>query len=381
MKIIKAGVTQPKGFLANSIYCGIKRSGRPDLSLIYSKFPCTAAGVYTQNSVKAAPLIISKSHLKDGTARAVICNSGNANCFTGSFGLIYAKRMAEITAKLLKIKTSDVIVASTGIIGQPLPFAKIAEKAPLLVHSLGSRRINGTAAALGIMTTDLMTKEIAVSVELDGATVTIGGCAKGSGMIEPNMATMLGFLTTDAAIDSVMLKKALKIATDLSFNRITVDGCMSTNDMVTIMANGSAGNALITKEDKNFKLFCEALIVVCLDLAKKIVLDGEGASKFIEVHISGAPNERTALKAAKAVANSNLVKTADYDQPNPNWGRIAAAIGSLGIKIDEETLKISVKNQKNIVRLEADLHMGKAEATVYSCNLTEEYIRINGKYN
>ncbi len=380
MKIIKAGVTQPKGFLANSICCGIKRSGRPDLSLIYSKLPCAAAGVYTRNSVKAAPLIISKSHLKDGTAQAVLCNSGNANCFTGSFGLIYAKRMAEITAKLLKIKTSDVIVASTGIIGQPFPFKKIAEKTPLLVHSLGSRRVNGTAAALGIMTTDLTTKEIAISIELDETTVTIGGCAKGSGMIEPNMATMLAFLTTDASIDQLMLKKALKIATDKSFNCITVDGCMSTNDMVSILANGAAGNKHITKDDKNFALFCEALTAICLDLAKKIVLDGEGASKFIEIFLNGAPSEKVALRAAKAIANSNLVKTADYDQANPNWGRIAAAIGSLGIKVDEQMLNISVKSSNNIVRIEADLQLGKASAIVYTCNLTEEYIRINGKY-
>ena len=231
------------------------------------------------------------------------------------------------------------------------------------------------------MTTDTFVKEIAVTVEITGKIITIGGCAKGSGMIEPNMATMLGFLTTDAAIDKKLLKEALKQAVDHSFNSITVDGCMSTNDMTAIMANGMAGNTLINTKDKNYDLFCQALTLCCMDLAKKIVKDGEGAKKLIEVYVDGAPSEKTARQAAKAIANSNLVKTAAYGK-NANWGRIAAAVGSLGLNITEKNLNIKTKtpSPKNVI-IQVDLGLGKSSAFVLTCDLTEDYIKINGAYN
>ncbi len=379
MKIYKAGVTKPKGFKANGLSCGIKRSGRPDLSLIMSEVPCLAAGVYTRNSVKAAPLVVSARHLKKGQARVIICNSGNANCFTGDDGLVAAEATAQAVAQVLGIKTAEVVVASTGIIGKPLPVDKIVRKIPEIIAGARAGRESGRRAAQGIMTTDTILKELAVQAQIGGAVVTVGGCAKGSGMIEPNMATMLAFVTTDAAITGPMLRLALRTVTERTFNSITVDGCMSTNDMVVVLANGQAGNAVIRDTGADFDRFCCALEIVCLDLAKKIVLDGEGASKFIQIDVLGAPTEKTARQVAKAIANSNLVKTAAYG-PNPNWGRIAAAAGSLGLRISEKNLKIRVKTMKSHIHITADLQLGDAAATVFTCDLTEEYIRINGKY-
>ncbi len=380
MKILKAGgVTSAKGFKANGIAAGIKRSGKTDLSLIVSDIPCPSAGVYTKNSVKAAPLLVCAKHLKNGIAQAVITNSGNANCFTGKKGLVHAEKTAELIGKLAGIKTQDVLVASTGIIGKPLPFEKLVAGAPALVQGLSSNK--GHAAALGILTTDLYTKEIAVEITLGGKKVTIGGCAKGSGMIEPNMATMLAYVTTDVAIDTKLLKKALLYATDHSFNCITVDGCMSTNDMLTIMANGFAGNKMIKTEGSDFKKFTDALTFVCVDLAKKIVLDGEGATKFIEIKVDGAQNYKQAQTAAKAVANSALVKTAAFGS-NPNWGRVAAAIGALGLNVTEKNLRIKFSSfaQKHI-KIFVNLNLGKHTATVYTCDLSRAYVDINGAYN
>lgn len=379
MKILKGGVTKPKGFLANGLCSGIKKSGKPDLSLIFSETPAVAAGVFTKNSIKAAPLVISEKHLKSNRAQAIIVNSGNANCFTGDPGLIYARKTTEIVAKLLKIKTRDVVVSSTGIIGKPLPFNKIAQAAPLLVKGLSKKL--GHMAAKGILTTDKITKEIAVKINIGKKPVLIGACAKGSGMIEPNMATMLAFITTDAAITPQMLKAALRSSIESSFNSITVDGCMSTNDMVTVMANGLAENPLIKKQNGEFRVFTEALKYICLDLAKKIVLDGEGATKFIEVHVSGAKTLTQAKQAAKAIANSNLVKTAAFGS-NPNWGRVAAAVGSLGLNITEKSIRIKFSSfiKKNI-SIWVDLNLGKYKATVYTSDLSFEYVRINGKYS
>ena len=380
MKIIKnGGVTTPLGFKANGIYCGIKRSGKLDLGLIFSEKPATTAGVYTKNSVKAAPLLVTQKHLQNNSAQAIIANSGNANCFTGDFGLLYAERSAELTAKLLKIKKTDVLVASTGIIGKPLPYQKIAQGAPELVKGLSAK--GGYLAARAIMTTDLTAKEIAVEITLAGKKVKIGGCAKGSGMIAPNMATMFGFITTDAAISSQMLKLALKTANDQSFNCITVDGCMSTNDMVTVMANGLAGNKKVSTPGKDFKIFSEALAQVCLDLAKKIVLDGEGATKFIEIVCDGAKSFEEAKNIALAIANSPLVKTAAYGS-NPNWGRVAAAVGSLGLNITEKDLKIKFSSfAKKDICIYVDVHRGNKKATIYTCDLSLDYIKINGVYN
>lgn len=380
MKVISGGVTAPQGFLANGLSAGIKRSGKPDLGLIVSEAAAVTAGVFTVNSIKAAPLLVSMEHISRGKGYAVLVNSGNANCYTGAQGLTGARRSTETIARLLKISPKDVLVTSTGIIGKPLPFEKIEEAAPALVHGLS--HLAGKKFAEAIMTTDLKLKEIAVQVKIGAQTVTIGACAKGSGMIEPNMATMLGFITTDAAISLKMLKAALQKATDKSFNSITVDGCMSTNDMVTIQANGLAGNKTITSAGPDFRKFYEALEHVCIDLSKKIVVDGEGATKFLTINVQGAANEGQAKRIAKAVANSALVKTAAFGS-NPNWGRVGAAVGSLGIKgINEKTMKISFSPfDKKEIAVGVKLDLGKARATVYTCDFSYDYVRINGEYN
>ena len=380
MKIISGGVTKPKGFKANGLYCGIKRSGKFDLGLIVSDTLATSVSVFTKNSVKAAPLLVSQKHARNNKIQVIVINSGNANCFTGKLGLVYAQRTAEIIGKLLGIAKTNVIVASTGIIGKTLPFKKIQSAAPRLVKGLsadGSQKV-----AKAILTTDLEIKERAVMLSLGGKRVTIAGCAKGSGMIAPDMATMLAFITTDAAISAGMLNKAFKEAVERSFNCITVDGCMSTNDMVTVMANGRAQNKIITKPGRDFRSFCKALEFVCTDLSKKIVKDGEGATKFIEVNCLGAANARQAKQAGLAIANSNLVKTAAFGS-NPNWGRVAAAVGSLGIKhVTEKNLKIKFSPfHKRNIHITVDMNLGTAKATVYTSDLTLDYVRINERYN
>jgi glutamate N-acetyltransferase/amino-acid N-acetyltransferase len=279
----------------------------------------------------------------------------------------------------LRLDPDEVLVASTGIIGRPLPFEKIANSARELVEGLGPDK--GQLAAQGILTTDTFIKEKAVTFKIDGVIVTIGGCAKGSGMIAPDMATMLAFITTDAVIDARLLKSALRQAVEETFNCITVDGCMSTNDMVSIMANGAAQNKPIAKKDASYQSFLEALHAVCDGLAKMIVLDGEGATKFIEIRVRGAVSKKQAKSAAQAVANSNLVKTAAHGC-NPNWGRVAAAIGSLGYSITEEDLKIQFSSfKKKNIRIIVDLHQGEHEAVAYTCDLSEAYVRINAEYN
>lgn len=381
MKSIKGGVTAPTGFLANGLSAGIKRSGKPDLGLIVSTVPAVTSGVFTKNSIKAAPLVVTMKHIKKGTSRAVLVNSGNANCYTGAEGLKHAQSSTELIASLLcKVNTTDVLVTSTGIIGKPLAYDKIVNAAPELVKGLSD--LGGESFAKSIMTTDLALKEIAVEIKFGGKTVKIGACAKGSGMIAPNMATMLGFITTDAAISLKMLKKALLQATERSFNSITVDGCMSTNDMVTLQANGLAGNKTITKEDADYKKFYQALEYVCIDLSKKIVLDGEGATKFLTINVLGAKSEAQGKTIALAIANSALVKTAAFGS-NPNWGRVGAAVGALDIKgITEETMKISFSPfDKKDIAIKVELKLGKAKATVYTCDLSYDYVKINGDYN
>ncbi len=380
MKVINGGIAKPKGFKASGLNCGIKSSGKLDLGLIASDCPAISTSVFTKNSVKAAPLIVSQKHARNNKIQAIVVNSGNANCFTGSFGMIYAERTAALIGKLLKIQKEDIIVASTGIIGKPLPFKKIQKSAAQLVKELS---VTGSEAmAESILTTDTQTKEKAVTINVGGKKVTIAGCAKGSGMIAPNMATMLGFITTDAAINAKMLKTAFKKATEKSFNCITIDGCMSTNDMVTVMANGYAANKAITKPGKDFDAFSKALEYICLDLAKKIVLDGEGATKFIEIQCLGAKTAAQAKKVSMAVANSNLVKTAAAGS-NPNWGRVAAAVGSLEITgVDEKSLRIKFSSfDKKEIKITVDLNLGSASTTVYTSDLTLEYIRINKRYN
>ncbi len=379
MEIIKGGVTKPQGFKANGLCCGIKRSGKPDLGLIFSEKDAVTVGVFTKNSIKAAPLKVSKRHLRNNKARAIIVNSGNANCLTAC-GIDYAERTAKLIAEKLAIDVTDVVVASTGIIGKPLPYKKIENSASRLVEGLSRRNANEFANS--ILTTDTRIKQVCVRLPIGRVHVTIGACAKGSGMIAPDMATMLAFITTDVAITAKMLKLALKKATEQSFNCISIDGCMSTNDMVVVMANGLASNRLIECEGDDFDLFCKGLEFVCLDLAKKIVLDGEGATKFIEINVNGAKTSTQAKKIAMAVANSSLVKTAAYGS-NPNWGRVAAAVGSLGISdITEEKMKINFTSfsRKNIT-ISIALSLGDGEATVYTSDLTKEYIEINGRYN
>jgi len=379
MKIASGGVTAALGFNANGLHCGIKRSGKFDLALIYSQYPAVAAGVFTKNSIKAAPLWVSMKHLRNLKAQAIIANSGNANCFTGAFGLHYARQTAKLIARKLAIPFQDVVVASTGIIGKPLPYKKIAVAVEPLIKGL--TRNGGRRAARGILTTDTCTKEIAVRLRLADKVITIGGCAKGSGMIDPALATMLAFITTDVAIDPKLLRLALKTASTNSFNLITVDGCMSTNDMVTVLANGAAKNKTITHAGAEYKQFCAALEYVCLDLAKKIVADGEGATKFIEIQVVGAKTTTQARRVAKSIANSNLVKTAAYGN-NPNWGRVAAAVGSLAIPgLTSERLKITFSPfHKKTIWIRVDLNIGSQTATVYTCDLSPEYLRINTRY-
>jgi glutamate N-acetyltransferase/amino-acid N-acetyltransferase len=380
MKIIQGGVTAPQGFLANGVSSGIKRSGKPDLGVIVSEGPAVTVGVFTKSSIKAAPLVVSMKHIKKGTSRAVLVNSGNANCYTGNTGLKHAQDSCGLIANFLGVDVTNVLVTSTGIIGKLLPYNKIVNAAPALIKGLSLK--GGGKFARAIMTTDLKVKEIAVEITLGSKKVTIGACGKGSGMIEPNMATMLGFVTTDVDISLKMLKKALKLATERSFNSITVDGCMSTNDMVTLQASGLAENKKITTEGADFNKFYQALEFVCIDIARKIVYDGEGATKFLTINVKGASTEAQGRKIAKAIANSALVKTAAFGS-NPNWGRVGAAVGSLGInKINEHNMKITFSPfDKKEIAINVQLPLGRASATVYTCDFSYEYVKINGEYN
>ncbi len=380
MKVLQSGVTQPKGFLANGIASGIKRSGKLDLSLIFSKTPAIGAAVFTKNSIKAAPLLVSQKNIRNGNIQAIVTNSGNANCFTGKFGILYAQETAKSVAQHLAIKPNDVFVLSTGIIGKALPYKKIKKAIPKLSKSLS---IDGASkAAKAIMTTDTVEKQIAVELILGGKKVAIAGCAKGSGMVAPNMATMLGMITTDANIQPRLLKLALKVAVDQSFNSITIDGCMSTNDTVVIMANGCAKNKKISTEGSDFKKFQIALNHACLDLAKKIILDAEGATKFIDIQITQAKSAKQAKTIGLAIANSMLVKTAAFGS-NPNWGRVAQAVGALGLaQVKEENLKISFSSfKKKEITINVSMGLGKGNATVFTSDLSYDYIKINGEYN
>lgn len=397
MKITEGGITRPKGILASSVWCGIKKK-KKDLCLIYSEAPASAAGVFTSNKVKAAPLILSKSHLRKGTARAILANSGNANCLTGSEGLKDAREIAQAVARELSIGQEDILIASTGVIGRRLPVEKVIFAVGALASALGSS--SSTDIAKTLMTTDTVPKEIAVSIKIGSKAVNIGGVAKGAGMINPNMATMLAFMTSDALITPGALKKALKESVDASFNRITVDGDMSTNDCVFILANGLAGNEAIGHTGKNYGIFRDALTYVSFELAKKIVQDAEGATKFIKVTVSGAKSIVDAKKAAYAIATSPLVKTAFYGE-DPNWGRIAAAAGRSGADLDAGRLDIYLGNEKVLghgtptgvdkgtlrklfkkkeIEVSVNLNMGKKSAGLYTSDLSKKYIEINAHY-
>jgi len=391
------GVTKARGFFAGAAWCGIKRK-RKDLCLIYSQVPAKAAGVFTTNIVKAAPVIVSEKNLHGGKAQAIVANSGNANCMTGKKGLIDAYKMADAVAGALAIKRKDVLPASTGIIGKRLPIKKIVGAVGALTASLSASGSGEVAKSL--MTTDTVPKEAAVSFKIGSSVVSIGGVAKGAGMIHPNMATMLSFITTDAAISAAALKKALKESVDASFNSITVDGDMSTNDCVLMLANGLAGNKAIGTSGKAYKLFKKALTQVCSELAEKIIRDAEGATKFVSVTVSKAGNAADAKKAAYAIATSPLVKTAIYGR-DPNWGRIAAAAGRSGADFNAGELDIYIgrakvlskgvttnadKGQlrkivsKNDIEITVALNKGNSSARVMTSDLSKKYIDINAHY-
>ncbi len=377
-------ITKPKGFLAAGISCGIKKSGKKDLALIFSKTKALACGLFTANKVKAAPLRVSAQHLRKGKASAVIVNSGNANCYTGKQGLKDAKRIISIVAQYLGIKPSDCLIASTGIIGRQLPMQKILPSIRILCSKLSKQ--GGKMAAYAIQTTDKYLKQAAKSFKVGGKTVSIGAMAKGAGMIFPHLvpfksATMLCFITTDANIEFSALKKALELSAEESFNAISVDGCMSTNDMVLFLANGQASNRKIKINSKEFNVFTGVLTDICKELAKKIVLDAEGATKFIEIRIKGAKSASLAKMSAFSIANSALFKTACFGE-NRNLGRVISAIGAIGVPLDEDKTKIKLSSLKNKnISLEVDLKQGKSEAVVYTCDLTPEYVKINAGYS
>lgn len=378
MKIYKKAML-PKGFKASGISCGIKKSGKSDLALFYSDLPAYAAGLFTSNKMPAAPVILCKSLLKKNNAfKAIIANSGNANCFNGRKGLKDAETIVRALANVLDIKRESILVASTGIIGRRLPVEKIKSGIPELVKNLSYQGID--AAKRAIMTTDTFPKEVTLKFELGGKAITICGVAKGAGMIAPDMATLLVFILTDADIAKSILAISLKSSVDKSFNSITVDGCMSTNDSVICLANSAAGNVKISK-GKDAKIFNQALDFVCIELAKMIIKDAEGASKFIQIKVREAKNFNQARKVALAIANSNLFKTAVYGE-NPNFGRIVAAIGASGINVLEKDLRIKVSPlAKKDIFVEVGLKQGNSSAIVYTSDLTPRYIKINAEYN
>ena len=401
MKIISGGVCAAKGFLANGIHCGIRKNRtKRDLSLIVSEKPATAAAVYTTNLVKGAPLTVTKQHISDGYAQAVICNSGNANTCNAN-GIEIAEQMSDLLAAELGIAADDVVVASTGVIGQPLSIEPIRAGIPSLVYGLGK---NSQEAAEGIMTTDTRLKEIAVSFNIGGVECKMGGIAKGSGMIHPNMATMLVFITTDCAITPALLQKALSTDITNTFNMISIDGDTSTNDMVTVLANGKAGNALIDSEGEDFNTFMKALNTVTVHLCRMIAADGEGATKLLECHVSGAADLDTAKTVAKSVICSSLTKAAMFGS-DANWGRILCAIGYSGAQVDVNKINVKFKSCKgeitvcvngagvdfseetaktilleNEIDILVDLQSGDAYSTAWGCDLTYDYVKINGDY-
>lgn len=400
--IIEGGVTAAKGFQASGIHCGIRRNrSKADLALIYSDVPCAAAAVYTQNLVKGAPIAVTKRNIANGIARAVICNSGNANTCNAD-GEEKAQKMCDLIAAELHIDPSDVIVASTGVIGQVLPIEPIANSVKTLAEALSANGSNDAAKA--IMTTDTIEKEYALEVELDGKIVTIGGITKGSGMIHPNMATMLGFLSTDAAITPELLNEALHTAIEDTFNMVSVDGDTSTNDMVSVMASGLAENQTITEKNHDYELFTQALTEVCAVLSRKIAKDGEGATRLLECSVTGAKTKEAARTVAKSVICSNLLKCAIFGA-DANWGRVLCAIGYSGADIDINGVDVAFESKQGRIDvckngaglpfdediakkilLEDDiivavtLHEGSECATAYGCDLTYDYVKINGDY-
>ncbi|MBI5399740.1 bifunctional glutamate N-acetyltransferase/amino-acid acetyltransferase ArgJ [Candidatus Saganbacteria bacterium] len=371
MKIIKGGVTAPKGFLAAGIAAGIKKSGKTDLSLIYSVVPAVAAGVFTTNQVKGNPVLVSQKTLKSGHAQAIISNAGNANTWTGKTGLRNAWEMAELAGRALNISRELVLVTSTGVIGKPLPMPKVRSGIKKIVNKLSST--GSHAAARAIMTTDLRPKEIAVKV----GKITIGGIAKGAGMIEPNMATMHAFIATDAEVEQAPLQKILKAAVDRSFNLISVDNCMSTSDCVFLLANGQSGVKL---SGALGEAFAAGVDYVCQFLAKEIARDGEGATKLIVARVKGARDQEDARKVAKALIGNDLLKAAVYGKDR-NLGRILAAVGATDAKVDWNKFKFNWKMGRKEDIIAVDLAAGDTSLEAWGCDLTEGYVKINAAYN
>ncbi|MEG0546702.1 MAG: bifunctional glutamate N-acetyltransferase/amino-acid acetyltransferase ArgJ [Oscillospiraceae bacterium] len=402
IKFIGGGVCAPNGFTASGIHCGIRKNKeKKDLALIFCETECDTAAVYTQNLVYGAPITVTRNNIKNGKARAIVCNSGIANTCNAD-GVQKATAMCEITAKALNINATDIIVASTGVIGQPIDIEPIENGMPKLAKKLSKDGSNDAATA--IMTTDTVKKEFAVEFMLGGKTCKIGAISKGSGMIHPNMATMLGFITTDAAIDSTMIKKALLEVTKDSFNMLSIDGDTSTNDTVAILASGLCENAKITAENKDYVTFVTALSAICEKLVKCMAKDGEGATKLVECVVSGANSKKTAKICAKSVICSSLVKAAMFGA-DANWGRILCALGYAGADIDVNNIDVSFASKggeiavcKNGAGIEfsedkakkvlkedeiyimVSLNAGEESATAYGCDLTYDYVRINGDY-
>ena len=398
------GVTFAKGFTAAGVKAGIKKSGNLDVAVIYTKTQAVVAGTFTQNKVAAAPVYVSKEVVATGTAHAIVANAGcaNAGCAnacTGQQGLDDAHKMAQIAADELGVNADDVIVGSTGVIGVNLPMDKLEAGIKDAVANLSADGSGNAGRA--IITTDTHSKSVTCEFELSGKTVRMGAIAKGSGMIRPNMATMLCYITTDIAIDQALLQKAVSGCVEKSFNMISVDGDMSTNDMVIVLANGEANNAKITEENADYQIFFDKLMMLCTELAKQIAADGEGASKFLTINVKGAKSFADAKTVGMAIANSPLVKTAFFGE-DPNWGRVICAVGysgadmvpektvvkfggitifanGTGATYDEKALA-HVMKEKDIV-IDIELNMGQEDATVWSCDLSYEYVKINGEYH
>ena len=399
---IEGGVCAAKGFQAAGVHCGIRKNrSKKDLALIYSQTECAVACTYTQNKVFGAPITVTRKHVANGKAKAIICNSGNANTCNAN-GVEIAEKTCALTAEALGISAEDVVVASTGVIGQPLSIEPIAAGLPVLVSQLSVQ--GSTDACEGIMTTDTYPKECAYAFSLEGVECHIGAIAKGSGMIHPNMATMLAFVTTDAAIAPALLQKAVSEVVDDTFNMVSVDGDTSTNDMLSVLANGLAGNPVITEETPAYQDFKQALFAVCENVSKKLAGDGEGATKLLECTVRHAPDKTTAKKIAKSVICSSLFKAAMFGA-DANWGRILCAIGytdaafdiskiavdlsskagcihvcenGAGVPFSEETAKIVLSEEE--IHVDIDMNDGSAYATAWGCDLTYDYVKINGDY-
>ena len=395
----KAGVTYPQGFKAAGVKAGIKKSGNLDVAVIYTERQANVAGVFTQNAVAAAPVFASKKVVASGTAHAVTANAGCANACTGEQGTKDAARMQAVTAEALGCKPLDVIVASTGVIGVNLPMDKMEAGIKQAVEELSET--GSETAGQAIVTTDTYSKSCATEVTIGGKEVRFGAIAKGSGMIQPNMATMLCFITTDAAISQPRLQQALSEVTEVSFNMISIDGDMSTNDMAVVLANGAAGNKEITEDDADFEVFKATLRELCQGLARRIAADGEGATKFLTVQVRGANSFADAKQIGMSVAKSPLVKTAFFGE-DPNWGRVICAVGYAGVPMEPEKTVVKfgdipvykygvgadydeaalreVMGQHDIV-IDIDMGLGSAEATVWTCDFSYEYVKINGEYH